>query len=314
MSKIPIIFDTDPGTDDFFGFMISGAHDWFDVRAITPVAGNQTYEKVSANAIDIAGLFGIESRFGVGAEKPMQIKQVDASHAHGSNGLGGVELPKGTAKYEDKYAWDIMYEEVCKDPGNVHIIAVGPLTNVAIACLKYPDFAEKVASLGFMGGSTTVGNMSAYAEFNIFADPHAGEVVMRSGIKDMRMVGLNATHDCLMNYDEYMSFLSSESNVKEEVDQVMQFRCRLRDGTRDFKTTLHDAITIASYLDDDLIEYKKCKVNVETKSVNSIGQTVVSHRKNDIESDADAFNCNVAMRVNKEKFKEILKSAYEFYR
>ena len=158
MIKIPVILDTDPGVDDFMAIMLANSSDRLDIKAVTVVAGNQTLKKTSKNALDIASFLKMKTRIAKGAEKPVNKEIEIADEVHGESGIGSVVLPDGNLEFDSDYAWDVMYQEAVKAEGKLQIIAVGPLTNVAVAILKYRDLKHYVDRIVLMGGSTDYGN------------------------------------------------------------------------------------------------------------------------------------------------------------
>ena len=179
MKNIPIIIDTDPGVDDFIAIMLANSCDKLDIRALTAVAGNQTLEKTVKNSLNIAELLKMDTRIAKGAEKPLNIDLMVADHVHGDSGLGPVVLKDSLRELDKDYAWDVIYQEAIKAEGKLQIIAIGPLTNIAIALMKYADLYKHIDKIVIMGGSTGIGNVRPYSEFNIWADPFAADVVFK---------------------------------------------------------------------------------------------------------------------------------------
>jgi len=344
MKKIPIVIDCDPGTDDAVAIMLAHASDKLDIKAITPVAGNVAYKYTSKNACDLAGLLGIDCRISKGADRAlMKPFTGDATYVHGENGLGKVVLENKSGKtLEDKYAWDVIYEEAVKAKGELVICAVGPLTNIAITIMKHPDLKDYVKRLLIMGGSFTQGNITPYAEYNIWFDPHACELVLHSGIP-ITLCGLDCTNGAALTFEELCDCVKGESSVKEFWDAYLDFYRTLKTGAkkRDLggksireevttgglinpvhenshlnigrnsgdKHIIHDAITIAYLLDDTLFEVRPEHVVCETRGVNA-GQTIVDFRHHL----GKEPNCDVAMAADPKKFMALLREMMEFYR
>lgn len=310
MSKIPVIIDCDPGTDDAVAIWLAEASDKLDLVAITPVAGNVPYKYTSVNAALLAGYTGSKCRVSKGADKPLIFRpEQDASDAHGENGLGGLILENRTGVVaEDVYAWDMMYEEAKKHSGELVICAVGPLTNVAIAVLKYPDLKDHVKRIQIMGGAFTAGNMTPYAEYNIWFDPHACEIVLRSGIP-ITLCGLDCTVPAKLTSAELREICAGEHKMKELMDGICDFVDAIENPLWKGTITIHDAITVAGLIDETLFETKPYHVVCETRGINA-GQTVVDFR-NHLNG---PINCDVAYAADKEKFKAILKEALEYFR
>ncbi len=344
MKKIPIVIDCDPGTDDAVALMLANSSDLLDLRAICPVAGNVAYRNTSRNACTIAGYLGMDCRISKGADRAMlKAFEGDAAYVHGDDGMCGMKLPNSTGRtLEDKYAWDVIYEEAVKCGGELVICAVGPLTNIAITIMKHPDLRDYVKRILIMGGSFTQGNVTPYAEYNIWYDPHACELVLHSGIP-ITLCGLDCTTGAGLTMDELEECVGGESRVKDFWDQYISFYRNLtsdparRDaGERSIRqvvTTaglinpvrpnstlnigrnivgrhvIHDAITLAYLLDSSLFEVRPEYVACETRGLNA-GQTVVDFRGHLKQQP----NCDVAMAADLERFKAVLKKMMEFYR
>lgn len=310
MSKIPVIIDCDPGNDDAVAILLAHASDKLDLVAITPVAGNVPYKYTSVNACTLAGYAGSDCRVSKGADKPLIFRpQNDASDVHGENGLGGITIPNRTGVVaEDKYAWDVMYEEALKHSGELVICAVGPLTNVAIALLKYPDLKNHVKRIQVMGGAFGEGNMSPYAEFNIWFDPHACEIVLRGGVP-VTLCGLDCTRAATLTTEQMRGISGGDHKIKELIDGITAFADNQTNPLWKGKMTIHDAITVGGLIDPTLFETKPYHVVCETRGVNA-GQTVVDF-KNHLKGE---INCDVAYGADKVKFLAMLKDMIDFYR
>lgn len=310
MKKIPVVIDTDPGIDDFFAIMLANSLENLDIRAIMSVAGNQVVEKVSDNLKRICGLLDINTRLSIGAPKPIVGEQITAGHIHGENGLGNLILSDNNLKFDTLSAWDVIYEEAKKSQGDLRIIALGPLTNVAIAILKYPDLKNYIKDIVIMGGSTNTGNVSIYGEFNIVADPEAADIVFKSKIP-LTMVGLNVTHETGLIKEEVDELLSIECKYSKEVKHLLEF-LRESELAYDFSDViLHDALTVAYAADERVLEVKDFPVYIETRGKLNRGRTVVdldNWRKDKIK------NARVAIDVDKRLYFNMLKDMLMFYK
>lgn len=309
MSKTPIILDCDPGLDDAYAIMLANSTKTLEVRGVTVVAGNVEFYHTARNAIDLVSMLRMKTRVAKGAEAPLIINLQTAAHIHGGNGLGGYLLPKANMDFDTHKAWDVIHQEAIKCEGELILVATGPLTNVAIALLKYPDLKTNIKKIVIMGGSTTTGNHSPYAEFNIWADPHAAEIVFKSGLP-LIMFGLNATHQCALSEAEMMELGEIDSEIQALIKGLNKYvfgedQIRTRGGT----LTLHDAVALAYLLDENIAELKSAHVDCELNSPFSRGQTVVN------------FNClpqevnaKVAVEGNKQVFKDILTTMVKSYK
>src|SRR6478736_2602047 len=189
MTGEKVLLDCDPGHDDVMAVLTAARY--ADLVAITTVAGNAALEYTTRNALVTCDLAGIEGPVHSGAAGPRSGPTQNAVHVHGNEGLDGVEIPRPARPVAGTDAAGFIVETVAETPG-LWIVAVGPLTNVALALRADPELANRVAGISIMGGGT-FGNATAAAEFNIWADPEAADVVFRSGAR-IRMCGLDLTH------------------------------------------------------------------------------------------------------------------------
>lgn len=308
MNRIPIIIDCDPGLDDTYAIMLANSSNKLDVRGVTAVAGNVEFYHTARNSLDVASLLGMKTRVAKGAEAPLIINLQTAAAIHGGNGLGGYILPKATIEFDPDKAWDVIYQEAISCEGELVLVATGPLTNVAIAILKYPDLKERIKKIVMMGGSTTTGNHSPYAEFNIWADPHAAEIVFRSGIP-LIMFGLNFTHQCALSEAEMTELGEIDSSIQPLIQGLNKYifapnQVRTRGGY----LTLHDAIALAYLVDENIAELQGAHVACELNSSFSCGQTIVNFNCSPQE-----VNVEVAVKANRSVFKELLTTMVKSY-
>ena len=309
MLKRPIIIDTDPGVDDTIAIMLANAHPELDIKAITPVLGNVPYEFTSENALGLVEYLGIDCKIGMGAQQPLFIKGMDSHGVHGKGGLGGYTLDTKGRQF-DGYAWDIIRDEAIKANGELEIITLGPLTNIAITFMRYPEIKPLIKRIICMGGSTYDGNVTPKAEFNVWVDPDACNYVFHSGVPIV-MCGLDSTEQAYLTIDELKGFLGKDTKIKELFDHIFKFFINRRENsTEDDKLqTIYDAITIAWVLDESIGTTKKYYVTVETKGPNA-GWTIVDHR-NKYKKEP---NVEVLETVSREKFKAMLEDMLERYK
>ncbi|SCJ86844.1 Pyrimidine-specific ribonucleoside hydrolase rihA [Anaerotruncus sp. 2789STDY5834896] len=314
MKKIPLIIDCDPGTDDAVAILLANSCPHIDLLALTPVAGNSSYTYTSDNAVRLAGFMGGGCRVAKGAEQALIFDGLagyqNKDDIHGGHGMAGVLIEnRAGAKQEDKFAWDVIYEEALAHPGELVIAAIGPLTNIAITLLKHPDIRHYVKRIYMMGGSATTGNVSPYAEFNVWVDPHACDIVFKSGIP-VTMVGLNATRHAEFTLEEFEQLTDTPCAITFLLAAINKFiKEILRQGRR-WDLIMHDAITVGALIDPDMVKTAPYYVTCETESSQSIGQTVVD-RGGHL---GRTPNVDVAMYVDKARFKDMLQKMIAFYR
>ncbi len=211
MTRPQILLDCDPGIDDAFALMC--AFKYADVAAITTVSGNVGIDKTTRNARYLVGLADLEIPVHRGAASPLEVDRHAADEIHGASGLGNISVGEPPVPESSTPAIDAIFEH-CSEAGtgeNV-VVATGPLTNIALALQRDPTLAQRISHLYWMGGSTTVGNVTARAEFNAWADPHAVDETMRSGIP-LTMFGLNLTHQVRLGPDSIDQLGNDDSDT-----------------------------------------------------------------------------------------------------
>jgi purine nucleosidase len=193
MAGRQVIIDCDPGIDDALALVFAHGHPGIDLRAITTVAGNVGLDKTTANALRVRDYLGMRDVPVVeGSPGPLLRPVIDARDVHGNSGLGAASLPAPSSGPADGHAVDYLAAAIGAEPGRVTLIAVGPLTNIALAVRRYPQLVTQVSDFVIMGGSAGRGNVTPAAEFNIAADPEAAAIVFGAGWT-VTMVGLDVT-------------------------------------------------------------------------------------------------------------------------
>lgn len=232
-----------------------------------------------------------------------------ADHVHGDSGLGPVVLKDSLRELDKDYAWDVIYQEAIKAEGKLQIIAIGPLTNIAIALMKYADLYKHIDKIVIMGGSTGIGNVRPYSEFNIWADPFAADVVFKSGVP-ITMVGLNVTMETVLTPELVNEIKAVDSKLSKEMSQLLSHMANTYKGFGYDFVAVHDALAVACVIDPKLLEYKDYYVTIETRSSLNSGRTVVdldrSHRDKKL-------NASVAIKGDIDKFVEMLKNMMRYY-
>ncbi|MEM9969203.1 MAG: nucleoside hydrolase [Pseudomonadota bacterium] len=278
MAPRKIIIDTDPGQDDAVAILLALASpEEIDVLGITCVAGNVPLELTTRNARIICEL---ADRRGVqifaGCEKPLGRALVTAEHVHGKTGLDGPRLPEPSMPLQTGHAVDFIIDTVKAHPeGNVTLCSLGPLTNVAAALQKSPDIAGKVAQIVLMGGGYFEGgNITPAAEFNIYVDPQAADIVFKSGI-DIVMMPLDVTHKALVTKPRNDAFRALGSKVGVAVAEMTDFFERFdKEKYGSEGAPLHDPCVTAYLIKPQLFSGRRINVEIETISELTMGMTV----------------------------------------
>lgn len=303
MIKIPVLIDTDPGVDDAFAIMMAKASEKIDIKAITVTCGNVGLNNTLRNALGICDLLGIDAPVYKGAEKPMIVDLRDAAEIHGESGLGGYVFRDIRKKSDKDYAWDGIYKTAKEFAGDLTIIALGPLTNIAIALLKYPDLPKYIKRTVIMGGNFgDYGNCVPYSEFNFWIDPHAVEIVLNA---DMRteIYGLDCTRQTTLSLNEMSRVQSGDPNIEEVIRHLEDFDIK-RAEANNLAPTIHipDGVAVAAAIDPSIFQLEKCHVTCVTEGGNIQGWSLIDH-KNRL---GKKPNTLVARKVDKEGFKKLL--------
>lgn len=274
-----VIIDCDPGIDDALALMLALRSPELDVRAVTIVAGNVGLDQCVVNARRVcqlaAGSAGPAIHAGAGA--PLMRKPVEAAHVHGPDGMGGLSSELETGRdAEAQAAEEAILSIAAGAPGEVTLITLGPLTNAALAARRDPIRFAKLAGIVSMGGAFAIhGNITAMAEFNIFADPHAAQTVIDTGVP-LRMVGLDVTTQVrLRQADRERAAPHPVATFAARVAEFYAgfYRPYLGDGCY-----LHDPLAIGAVIDPTLVSAEKAAVAVETEGAATLGMTAVDRR------------------------------------
>ena len=294
--SVPILLDCDPGHDDAIGILLALGSDELELRGVTTVAGNQTLEKTTANAIRVLELAGRgEIPVAAGAGRPLVREPRVAADVHGETGLDGPDLPPPQAEPSPQHAVDFLAERI----QGTTLVATGPLTNVALLLARHPE--AKPERLVLMGGAIAEGNVTPAAEFNIWADPEAAQRVFSSGL-DVTMVGLDVTHQALVNA-EHARQLREAGRIGEVVAELLEFYGGFHRATYGWDgSPIHDAVAVAHVIDPTLLEVERLNVRIDTESELCRGRTVVDlWRRTGLEPTA-----NVAVAIDAERFVNLL--------
>lgn len=308
MNKIPVIIDCDPGIDDAHALLLAMSSSRLDVKAITTVNGNMPVEITTANALRILELAGKDIPVARGADKPLVKGQLEpADMFHGASGLGHTDLPLGKRQAYDKDAIETIYEVAVALEGQLHLIALGPLTNIALLLQKHPDVTGLISHLTIMGGSWGEGNITPAAEFNFFVDPEAADIVMRSGIP-MTLVDLEGCKNAGISREAAADILNVPSSITGFVDQLFQFNFELyaKFGQTDF--VIHDSITVAAVIDPSIITASPCTVEIVTGEDESSGASRVQ-----LDADAAVSRITISTDVDLPKYLSMIREMMSYY-
>lgn len=294
MIKHRLIIDTDPGVDDAFAILLAASDPQTEILALTTTAGNVGIENTTRNALGLKQLLGLKCPVFKGADRPLAIPLEDAANVHGEGGLGPYVFDHVPALETTELAWDAIYRLAQANPGST-LVALGPLTNVAIALMRYPDLPDVLGEVISMGGTIGYGNTVPYSEFNYYCDPLAAKIVLESKLK-VTMVGLNATRQTQLSPDELASLDPQDPVLNRFVRLQREFYWdRLRTlGMEGFH--LPDAAAMAVVLEPVLMHAERLPVHVVTDNGITQGWTVVDLRRR---KDEKLHQVNVALSIDK---------------
>ncbi|GGK15962.1 hypothetical protein GCM10008955_06790 [Deinococcus malanensis] len=277
MTKTPlhVILDGDPGLDDAVAWLLALASPELKVLGVTTVHGNVDLSLTTRNAgVTLALGKSTDVPVYAGADRPLIRELMGAAAVHGDTGLPANGLPDPYREPEAEHAVNYLIRAAREQPGEVTLIATGPLTNVALAFRMEPALPQLLREVMWMGGSTAHGNRTPAAEFNVLADPHAADVVFRSGAA-LRMVGLNVTMQCVATPDRVEALRQLGTPVGLACAEMLTFyaaayrrRYNLSGGA------LHDPLAVAAVLWPDLLTWQAMHVEVDTHEGADLGRTV----------------------------------------
>jgi len=273
-----IIIDTDPGQDDAVAILLALASpEDVTVLGITAVAGNVALSLTAKNARMICEVAERpDIRVFAGCDRPLAHSLVTAEHVHGKSGLDGPDLPDPEMALQDQHGVDFIIDTLRAEPSrSVTLCALGPLTNIATALQRAPDITDRVQEIVLMGGAYfEVGNITPAAEFNIYVDPEAAEIVFKSGIK-LTVMPLDVTHKALVTEPRNDAFAALGTHAGRTVAAWTEFFERYdREKYGSPGAPLHDPTVIAYLIRPDLFSGRHINVEIETGSALTRGMTV----------------------------------------
>ncbi len=295
-----VILDTDPGIDDALAILLLGASAEISLEAITVTHGNTTVDKCLANAlrlVDLAGLSGVP--VARGASSPLVKSLTVAEETHGDGGLGYAVLPDAKGTESAKNAIDTIIDLVHQYPHEITILAIGPCTNIALAIHKDPSIITLIDRVVVMGGVVHApGNMTPDAEFNIYCDPEAFDIVLRAGF-DLTIVPLDVTYQCLFTKSHVARLTSAKPEIATFIEDSTRFYMEFHDEYQDIDgCAINDPLAAAILIKPELVKLRDYYMTVELKGEFTKAKTSVDHYK----ISGKTPNTKVAMAVDVEAF------------
>ncbi|MGL4679638.1 MAG: pyrimidine-specific ribonucleoside hydrolase RihA [Plesiomonas shigelloides] len=308
---LPIIIDCDPGHDDAIALILALASTKLNVLAVTTSAGNQTPDKTLRNALRILTLLGRHDiPVAGGAPKPLLHKLIIADNVHGESGLDGPALPEPGFAPQALTAVELMAKTLRASTEPVTLVPTGPLTNIALLLSAHPELKAKIARIVLMGGSAGPGNWTPAAEFNIYVDPEAAEMVFSAGVP-ITMCGLDVTHAAQVMDEDIERIRAITNPIARTVAELLDFfMIYHRDPKWGFVgAPLHDPCTIAWLLRPELFTGIECHVSVETQGQYTVGMTVVDRYR----LSPHEPNATVLLSVERQGFIDLLVEQLQAY-
>lgn len=292
-----IIIDADPGVDDAFAIMLACKSRFIELLGVTIVAGNCGLENGIKNTFKVLDLCD-KNHIQVykGAESSLENRKVEADYVHGKNGFGDLEY-ESIIRSTNGDAIEYLIKTVNESPGEIDIVAVGPLTNIALAIMRNKDFAKNVKSLLIMGSAKVRGNVTKFAEFNFYQDPHAAKIVLDSDIKDIKLFGLNVTEKLPLTEEYENKLLNSDNELAQTIYKITRLGAEFDRSVGHDGLIMNDPLTVAYLIDSNVVELMNADVDIATEG-DQIGKSYISQKEDG--------KCQVAYEVNPELFYEIL--------
>lgn len=298
--KRPIIIDTDPGIDDVVAISAALFAEQLDVRLMTTVAGNVGIDRTTQNALDLVAFFNKNVPVAEGATEPMVNEPRTAKAVHGESGVGQFQFPEkaGSDKLLEEPAIAAMRKEIMASDEPITLVAIGPLTNIALLFKVFPETKQHVREIVLMGGAFEGGNATPVAEFNIYADPHAAKVVFESGLPVV-MCGLDATRKTSVPWDDIVWLKEHTGKAGDMVYTMMEqyIHAYSKEGI-----TIHDLCTILYLTNPTIFSTEQAEVRVVTDG-EATGCTVTHFQ--------EAGNVSVCVDADKEAVRTAFASIFQ---
>ncbi|WP_137936586.1 nucleoside hydrolase [Chitinivorax sp. B] len=310
MTRLKLVLDVDTGTDDAVAIMMAALHPRLDLVACTVVNGNAPVNYCTDNTLRVLDNIGrADVPVYRGAHKPLVRpdfpKPRDPAKPKALHGLT-LPLPATSRQAEARHAAQFLVEHFAQYGEDLMLVAVGPLTNLALAVELDPSFPSHVRRLIIMGGGHEVANTTPSAEFNFWADPEAASVVFNAGFKDVTVVPLDATHTALITYQDCERLVQAGTPAALAAELFIRQRIDVHEETEKMpipgSAPVHDALCIGALLDPELIITRQVHVDVETAGSLTVGRSVMDvHQRGDRPA-----NARVAFSADRQRFVELM--------
>ena len=273
--KHKIILDCDPGHDDAIAILLAAHHPDIDLLAITTVAGNQSLDKTTLNALKVCSLANIRDvPVARGMDRPLVRPARHAANIHGESGMDGPDVPEPDIEPVAQHGVDLLIDLLMNSDGDITIVPTGPLTNIATAIRREPGILPRIKAISLMGGAIGVGNRMPAAEFNIWADPEAAAIVFDCG-RPLTMSPLEVTHQALATGEVLDRLRAANRPVASFVADLLTFFGDTYRNVFGFPAPpVHDPCAVAAVIDPDILQAHTIRVEIETEGEWTSGRTV----------------------------------------
>jgi len=298
-----IIIDTDPGIDDALAILLALASPELSLEGLSVVHGNCSLEQATKNGLSILELANASHiPLAKGCELPLVQPSLLAPETHGNTGLGYAKLPKPRSKPTVQHGCDFLIEKVMSNPGEFTLVAIGPLTNVALAIRKEPGMLEALKEIIIMGGAIRhEGNTTALAEFNTYVDPHAAHIIFHAGIP-ITLVPLDVTYQCILMAPDVERLLKIDSPIPQFIRDATGFYMEYHDSYQGIKgCVINDPLALALTFAPTLCDFEELYVDVDISGGVSMGKTFADFYN----YDKKPTNMKVALGVRAREFMEL---------
>lgn len=309
MKKRKIILDCDPGHDDAIAIMLAARHPAIDLLGITIVAGNQTLNKTLVNGLNVCQKLDINVPIHAGMPKPMMREQIVADNIHGESGLDGPIFSPLVRKAESKHAIQYIIDTLMNSDGDITLVPVGPLTNIAVAMRMQPAILPKIREIVLMGGAYGTGNFTPSAEFNIYADPEAARVVFTSGVP-LVMMGLDLTNQTTCTADVISRMKKVGGPAGELFSDIMSFTLKTQYENYGLAGgPVHDATCIGYLINPDAFKMQDMYVEIDVNNGPCYGRTVCD----ELGVTGKQPNTKVGMTIDTKWFWDLVEECVRMY-
>ena len=295
-----VILDTDPGIDDALAFILLKAMPEIELQAITVTHGNTSVEKCTTNALKLVELLGMQDiPVAIGADQPLVKALSVAEETHGDTGLGHAILPPPVVTTVQENAANLIIKIVNANPGEITILCIGPVTNLALALLKEPSLRKKIKNVVSMAGAIHYpGNATPSSEYNVFCDPESFDILLRSGI-DLTLVPLDVTYQCIFTKDHLARLKGARTDIENFIDRSTAFYMEFHAEYQGIQgCAINDPLAAAILVKPELVSFRDYYVDIELHGEFTTAKLSADH----FGASGKVPNAKVAMEVDVEGF------------